>query len=228
MRRKFRVPHSRGGVLLAVALVSACAGLPANGGPPDPAAEARAVAATAPQQPTQITFDWNMTDRDARFNGRGVLRVDQGYRARVDLFGPRGETLAAAVVEGEHMRILPPGAEALLPPPALLWSALGVFRVPADVPLTSTTPADAGFDLRYDGGDVRWTFRFEGEALRSTEWTHGRARRTVVLTGMSQFGLPRQAVFRDWTEFRELTLRVTDVEQRTAFDRDVWTLPGGF
>jgi hypothetical protein len=190
--------------------------------------ESRLVAATVPQQPVQVTFDWNMTDRDARFNGRGVLRADQGYRARVDLFGPRGETLAAAVVEGEHMRIVPAGAETLLPPPALLWSALGVFRAPQHAALAATSPTDAGFALEYSGGGVRWAFHFEGETLRSTEWTEGRARRTVVLTGVSRLGLPQQAVFRDWTEFRELTLRVTDVEERTAFDRDVWILPGRY
>jgi hypothetical protein len=228
MRRLSWLRPSRGGVPLAIALVSGCAGLPANGGPPDPAVEARLVAATAPQQPVQVTFDWNMTDRDARFNGRGVLRADQGYRARVDLFGPRGETLVAAVVEGGHMRIVPAGAETLLPPPALLWSALGVFRAPQDAGLSATSATERGFALDYEGGGVRWSFRFENETLRSTEWTEGRARRTVVLTGVSGFGLPQQAVFRDWTEFRELTLRVTDVEQRTAFDRDTWTLPGGY
>jgi hypothetical protein len=212
---------------LAGVLAAGCATVPA-GGPPDPATEARVVAATAPQQPMQVTFDWNMTDRDARFNGRGVLRVDRGYRARVDLFGPRGETLTAGVVEGEQMRVVPAGSEALLPPPALLWAALGVFRAPTGTVLTSTTAVDGGFILGYARDDAHWTFRFENDALRSTEWTQGRARRTVVLTGTAPMGLPQQAVFRDWTEFRELTLRVTDVEQRTGFDRDVWILPGQF
>jgi hypothetical protein len=211
----------------AALVVAGCATLPA-GGPPDQAVEGRAVAATAVRQPLHVVFDWNLTDRDARFNGRGVLRVDPRYRARVDLFGPRGETLAAAIVEGEHMRIVPAGADALLPPPALLWSALGVFRAPVDAPLTSTTAAEAGFTLGYARDNVRWSFRFENDALRSTEWTEGRARRTVVLTGAAPQGLPQQAVFRDWTEFRELTLRVTDVEQRTSFDPDVWIRPGGF
>jgi hypothetical protein len=207
--------------------LAACASAPASG-PADPAVEARLVSTTAPRQPLQVTFDWNLTDRDARFSGRGVLRVDVGYRARVDLFGPRGETLAAAVVEGERMRIVPAGAEAMLPPPALLWSALGVFRAPADEALAGTTAAEGGFLLAYAGAGVRWTFRFEGDTLRSTEWTEGRGRRTVVLTGASSHGLPEQAVFRDWTEFRELVLRVTDVEERTGFGADVWTLPGGF
>jgi hypothetical protein len=231
--RMMRLPGGLRARTVAVALAATAAGAAgcaavANGGPADPAAEARAVAATEPQQPMQVFFDWNMTDRDARFNGRGVLRVDRGYRARVDLFGPRGETLTAGVVDGDQMRIVPAGSEALLPPPAMLWSALGVFRAPADAVLASTTGGDGALVLGYARGDARWTFRFEDDALRSAEWIEGRARRTVILAGTASLGVPQQAVFRDWTEFRELTLRVTDVEQRTGFDRDVWILPGQF
>jgi hypothetical protein len=231
--RRWRAAQGRRARMAAVALAvmvggaAGCATVPGDG-PADPAAEARAVAATAPQQPMQVFFDWNMSDRDARFNGRGVLRVDRGYRARVDLFGPRGETLTAGVIEGEQMRVVPAGSEALLPPPAMLWSALGVFRAPADAVLAGTTTIEDGFVLGYARGDTRWTFRFEDDALRSAEWVEGRARRTVVLSCTAPHGVPQQAVFRDWTEFRELTLRVTDVEQRTGFDRDVWILPGQF
>ncbi|CAN5670853.1 hypothetical protein BH23GEM9_BH23GEM9_30730 [soil metagenome] len=204
----------------------ACGGLAGQGGPPDPAAEVSAVTWTAPTQRLHVIFTWEMRDREARFSGQGVLRLDLGYRARVDLFGPRGETLSAAIIEGEEMRVVPPGTDALLPPPALLWSALGVFRPPADAPLTATTQGGAGTVLEYARDDVRWRFRFDGELLRSTEWTARGGRRTVELTGTASHGLPGEAVFRDWTEFRELTLRVTDVDENPVFTADVWTLPG--
>lgn len=227
-RRDSRAALRAAATLLLAGAVAGCASAPAQiGGPPDPGFEARAEAATAPARPLQVSFDWNLTDRDARFNGRGVVRVDQGYRVRVDLFGPRGETLAAAIVEGEHMRIVPAGSEALLPPPAMLWSTLGVFRRPTDASLTGTTTGQAEARLAYARDGERWTFGFEGDALRTTEWRAGGARRTVVLTGQTAVGLPTQAVFRDWTEFRELTLRVTDVDESEGFEPDVWTLPGG-
>jgi hypothetical protein len=206
--------------------MAACASATPSAGPPDPEAEARLVAGTAPQRRLHVIFDWEMRDRDARFNGQGVLRLDQGSRARVDLFGPRGETLAAAVLEGTQMRVVPAGADGLLPPPSLLWSALGVFRVPVDAPLTGTGRTDGGLVLDYTRDDVRWRFRFEDDRLRGTEWTARGGRRTVELSGSAAFGLPGQAYFRDWTEFRELTLRVTDVEERTGFSADVWVLPG--
>jgi hypothetical protein len=222
-------------VLRLVAMVAAAAALSAcaaagNGtaGPPDAEAAAEAVRQTAPSQRLHVIFNWEMRDRDARFNGQGVLRLDDRYRARVDLFGPRGETYAAAIIDGETMRVAPAGADALLPPPALLWSVLGVFRPPVDAPLTATSRTDGGLALVYQRDGATWRFGFENELLRSTEWTARDGRRTVQLSGNAGHGLPQQAAFRDWTEFRELTLNVTDVEQRAFFDGDVWTLPGGF
>lgn len=210
----------------AAAATAACASGGGGVGPADAEAEGRLVTATAPQQRLHVVFEWDMRDRDARFNGQGVLRLDLDYRARVDLFGPRGETLSAAIIEGERMRVVPAGSEALLPPPALLWSALGVFRPPVEAPLTGTGTAGGVLQLDYVRDDVRWRFRFDDDRLRSTEWTARGGRRTVELSGAADLGLPAQAAFRDWTEFRELTLRVTAVEERSGFAADVWILPG--
>lgn len=206
--------------------LAGCAPGVTQAGTPDPQAEQRLEAATTPSRTAQVMFDWNMTDRDARFSGRGVLRIESGYRARVDLFGPRGETLAAAIVEDGAMRVAPEAAEAMLPPAALLWASLGVFRRPSDAPLTGTRVTDDGISLEYSRDATQWRFRFEDDRLRSTEWTDGSGRRTVELTGAAGADFPGQAVFRDWTEFRELTLRVTEVEERAAFEPDVWILPG--
>ena len=214
--------------LSALILAAGCASAP---GPSptaaaDPALEARLQDATRPQSRLHVVFDWSITDRDARFNGQGVLRLDTTYRGRVDLFGPRGETLAAAIVENDAMRVVPAQATALLPPPALLWSLLGAFRPPVGTPFTGSSDTGGATMLHYAQGSARWSFRFEGGALRSTEWTDGTGRRTVTLSGASSAGLPAETTFRDWSEFRELTLRVTTVEEKTAFEPDVWILPG--
>ena len=227
MQRNRHVDRSTRRVYLAllVAMLAGCASGQGAASAPDPQEEARLEAATEPAQRAQSTFDWNLTDRDARFSGRGVLRLDSGRRARVDLFGPRGETLAAAIVEDGSMRVVPQSAEAMLPPPAMLWASLGVFRRPVDAPLTGTRRSDGGISLEYARDRTQWSFRFDSDRLRAVEWTDGSGRRTVELTGVVS-GFPGQAVFRDWTEFRELTLRVTDVEERAAFEPDVWILPG--
>jgi hypothetical protein len=216
-------------VLTALALVLSvvgCGATAGRAGAPDPQVEVRLEAATASVQRAHVVFEWNMTDRDARFSGRGVLRLDSSQRARVDLFGPRGETLAAAVVENDGMRVVPQAAEALLPPPAMLWASLGVFRRPTDAPLTGTGVDNGAVTLEYTRDRTQWRFRFEEDRLRNVEWTDGSGRRSVELTGTADLGYPGQAVFRDWTEFRELTLRVTEVEESAAFEPDVWILPG--
>ncbi|MBR9988801.1 MAG: hypothetical protein KFH98_03540 [Gemmatimonadetes bacterium] len=214
-------------LLAATAAGAACStGAGATGGTPDPETEQRLETATAPAHRVQVMFDWNMTDRDARFSGRGVLRADSGYRARVDLFGPRGETLAAAVVVDGVMRVAPDAAAAMLPPPAMLWATLGVFRRPVDAPLTGTSVTGDEVSLEYARDRTQWRFRFQADRLHAAEWTDGSGRRTVELTGGAGYGIPGVGTFRDWTEFRELTLRVTDVEERAAFEPDVWILPG--
>ncbi|CAN5789890.1 hypothetical protein BH23GEM10_BH23GEM10_18150 [soil metagenome] len=216
--------------VVQVALLAGLIGCAAAGGaadaPPDPAAAAALAVATSPEYRLEVLFDWNMVDRDARIGGRGLLRLDRAARARVDLFGPRGETLAAAIMDGTAMRVVPQAASAMLPPPALLWAALGVFREPEDAPLTATRVDGDQTRLEYSRDRTRWTFQFAGSALRSTEWTDGSGRRTVTLTGDAGFDVPRDAAFRDWTEFRELNLSVTAIEERTSFDADTWILPG--
>jgi hypothetical protein len=225
-RRVWR--RCRAPVLLLAVLATGCTPRVAGtGAPADPALAARLDAATEPTRRLHVVFEWNMTDREFRMNGRGVLRLDSAARARVDLFGPRGETLAAAILEGEgRMRVVPPAAERLLPPAALLWSALGVFRPPTDAPLVASFVNGSTTQLDYARDATRWRFRFERDTLRHVEWTAAGGRRTVELTGSSGFGLPAAGTFRDWTEFRELTMRATQVEQTAAFEPDVWILPG--
>jgi hypothetical protein len=213
--------------LLCLTVASCAPSATAPGGGADPAVAARLDEATAPTRRLHVVFEWNMTDREFRVGGRGVLRLDSAARARVDLFGPRGETLAAAIIEGsDRMRIMPAAAERLLPPATLLWSALGVFQPPTDAPLVATSARGDTTSLEYARDATRWRFRFENDTLRHVEWTATGGRRTVELTGSSRFGVPAAGKFRDWTEFRELTLRATQVEQTNGFEPDVWILPG--
>ncbi|HUF49267.1 MAG TPA: hypothetical protein VMN60_00445 [Longimicrobiales bacterium] len=206
--------------------LTACAAAPAARAPAavDSVAEARIIAATAPQRRLHVLFDWTIRDPSVNMSGKGVLRLDRGERGRVDLFGPRGETLMAAIVENDQMRMVPAFASGMLPPPALMWSVLGVFRRP-DLPLTRTVVDSDAVTLEYERDGTRWRFRFVDDVMRGTEWTSGTGRRTVALSGTAAFGVPRDIHFRDWTEFRELNMRVTDVEETQGFDADVWILP---
>ncbi|HEX7117646.1 MAG TPA: hypothetical protein VF212_02605 [Longimicrobiales bacterium] len=169
-------------------------------------------------------FDWTARERDARFTGRGAARVEAPYRARLDLFGPRGEGyLSAAIVEGELR--LPPNVDPRAVPPApLLWSVLGVVRPPEGAALVgaSREGGTARLDYERDGG--RWTFLVEGGRLRRAEWNSpDGGRYTVELEGQGAHGLPQRAVYRDWAAFTELTLELDEVERVESFPPEIWT-----
>ena len=181
---------------------------------------------TVPERPLHIVFAWSLQEREARFSGEGVARFEPPARARLDLFGPRGETvLAAALVELELR--LPPGVtDAPLPPPALLWSALGIFRAPEGATLVGTRRDGSRTTLVYEAGAQRWRFELEDGRLRSAEWTGpGQGRRTVELGGAGSHGLPANATYRDWPAFTELKLTLEEANEVDGFPSDTWT-PG--
>lgn len=208
------------------ALMACAAGMGRVAAPVLPALEHEAQEATAPDAPLRIVFDWSARERDAHFTGRGAARVQKPYRARLDLFGPRGEGyLSAAVVNGE-LRLPPAIPPAAVPPAPLLWSVLGVFHPPVGAHLVATERAGDRLRLEYAEGRDRWRFELLAGRLRSAEWTRADgARQTVSLKGDASFGLPKEAVFRDWAAFTELTLTLDEVEHVEPFPPEVWT-PG--
>jgi hypothetical protein len=224
----FYYPRLRAAGALLAAVVAACA--PGRSPPAAaPAALDAAVVdsveqATALHRPQHITFDWALTDRDARFSGKGVVRLAPPRRARLDLFGPRGEAYVIGVMDGEDFRLRPEGAAEMLPPPAFLWASLGVFRRP-DEPLSAVRRSDGALELTFAGGSDRWRFSLGMDGLRQVEWQGpDGGRRTVELTGRVPAGLPQRGTYRDWLAFRELTLTVTGVETVDGFADDIWNL----
>jgi hypothetical protein len=206
-------------------LVSACGGRSADPVPRvvDPAVEADAIAATAIRGAVQIIFDWRLQDRDARFSGQGVARVE-GSRARVDLFGPRGEAYATAVLDDFDLRLPPGVTDVPLPPPPLFWSVLGVFRPPPGTDRVLARPGNGSADLEYDEGRDVWKFHLEGGVLRRAEWTGQQAgRRSVELSAPGAGGIPGTVTYRDWPAFLELRLSPTEVQEVDGFPSEIWT-----
>lgn len=220
-------PRQAAGALLVIALAACAPAQPPAGAAPaavDATLADSAQRATAPQRPQHVTFDWALTDRDARFSGKGVVRLAPPYRARLDLFGPRGEAYVVAVLDGQELRLAPAGATELLPPAAFLWASLGVFRRP-EQPLTAARRTSSGVELAFAGGSDSWRFNLGAEGLRQAEWQGpDGGRRTVELSGHAAATLPQRGAYRDWVAFRELTLTVTGVENVDAFSEDIWIL----
>lgn len=219
-----------------VALVSCASGSGAGSiGPgtvpgqnPDARAiEREAVLHTAPEGALQIIFEWRAREREGRFEGRGAARVQDPYHARLDLFGPRGEGYLSAALVGDELRLPRAGSEIELPPPALLWSVLGIFHPPQGAELVATQRDGRKARLDYRRGGDRWRFEFEDGRLRRAEWVpNGGGKHTVELRGDAAYSLPAEAVYRDWVAFTELTLKLDEAERVEPFPPDVWT-PGG-
>jgi hypothetical protein len=191
----------------------------------DPALETQAVTGTAISEPMQILFDWSLRDRDARFSGQGVARIEPN-RARVDLFGPRGEGYLSAVLEDFALELSQGVAENVpLPPPALFWNVLGVFRSPPGATLINARQENQTVQLQYAAAADKWQFRFEAGSLRHAEWTgSGEGRRTVELDAENGDGLPGGVTYRDWPAFLELRLSPTEVRKVNGFPSEIWTL----
>jgi hypothetical protein len=190
----------------------------------DPALEAAAVAGTRVDTPMQIMFDWNLRDRDARFSGQGVARIEPD-RARVDLFGPRGEGYLSAVLDGFDLELSLGVENVPLPPPALFWSVLGVFRAPPGATLARAEQQGGDVTLEYRAANDTWRFQMESGSLAHAEWTGSSAgRRTVELERGQNGELPSSALYRDWPAFLELRLTPKEVRKVNGFPAEIWTV----
>lgn len=211
------------GTLFFLGIVSCTGGAETIRGPAEPELARVAEEVTAPATATRTVFDWNLEEGEARFRGEGVARVAHPYRARLDLFGPRGESYLRAVLLDRTLE-LPSGiAGAPLPPPGLLWSVLGVFREPSGAQLQATETRGDTLDLLYTRDDERWSFRLVDDLVRFAEWrAAGNEQRTVEIREIGESGRPTVVVYRDWSAFRQLTIAAEETEDVASFPAETW------
>lgn len=224
---------ARGYALTALALIAGCTAGQLAEPSGEPAADPQGLAdelrpLTIPASPLQINFSWSLDEGGSRVNGRGVVRAEAPERARLDLFGPRGETyLVAALVDGEYR--LPPGAapNVALPSPSLLWSAFGVLEPPAGAELASATTTDTSAELRYrtaQGEVFAYTFS-SGDgapALQRLERAGDRGIIETVTLERDTAGAITRTSYRNWAEFRDLTIDVETLRETNPFPADIW------
>ena len=209
-------------VIAVATLLAGCAGrgVPAT---LDPAAADRAVRETAPDRPLRVVFEWRILDGEARFSGDGVARIEAPYRARLDLFGPQGEGYLSAALVGTDLR-LSGEPDRALPPPAMIWSVLGVVKPPEDAQLVGTRQDGDALELHYAVGESRLLYILRDLRLRLVEW-RGAGRHMVVELDGAANGVPATAAYRDWSGGTELHTGVETVEEVESYPSEIWT-PG--
>jgi len=240
------VNHRIPSAALAVALLTACAAASATAGTPPPApapvpaagsasaaADPDSIAAalrraTLPSSPKQARFAWSLDEAGSRFNGRGVARYAAPDRFRLDLFGPRGETVLAAALVNETPRVPPAVTERFkLPSTALLWATVGVVRPPTAARLLSATDEGGRVTVRYDlGSEGTLEYRARGGRLESLRRLKGSAVQESVDLDRAADGALRAARYRDWPALRNLNLTLESSTDAATFSDDVWSPPG--
>jgi hypothetical protein len=229
--------HSAAAAIVTLTILSsACAGSPPEPGEIRPAASTAELnaeivreveEATALNRPMVIRFDWSLKEETAVFSGKGVTRVEPPYRARVDLFGPRGDAYLSAALVDTELRV--PGGvtdKVPLPPAPLFWTVLGVFKAPAGAVLKEATRSNDRDRIRltYTQPGSTWTFEFAAGKLRRAEWQSEQSGKQTVDLVVGE-DAPDRASYRDWPAFRELTLKLTEATNSDAHPENIWT-PG--
>ena len=220
--------------VLAGAMLTASCWLQQAPAPPPPASSTvdyhrRALLVEARSQlttPVRLIFDWSVREPGLRSGGRGVARLEPPYRARLDLFTGRGETVLRAALVGDELR-LPEGASGeLVPPPALFWSSLGIFRPGGDYRLAQGWEADDGtFHLSYDSSsrpDLLYQVDGNGDVAALALLRGGEAVDRLSLSLPLRDGFPTEATYRNLIDFRELTFTLDTVESVEPYPSDIW------
>lgn len=166
---------------------------------------------------TRWVFDWKYEDPDIHASGDGAVRAAYPDSARLDLFLGGGMGGATAVLVGDEIRA--PGPDALrrmIPPPPLLWAALGRLAVP---PAADTTARLDGDTLRADIGRGNvWRVTVAGGSLRRLERINdGRIVQSVVRAD------DRHVRYFDAASRRSLELVITSVDSNADFDASIWS-----
>ncbi len=152
--------------------------------------------------------------------------MEPPYKARLDLFTGKGETVLRAALVDDVLR-LPPGVESqeIVPPPPLLWAALGVFR-PGNLAYLnggeSVGESRVRLDYGYGGGEgVR--YYLIGDDVDEVELLRGGdVAEVVAVEGSDDHPFPRETVYRNLGEFRELTLTLDVYEHVDVYPPDIW------
>jgi hypothetical protein len=187
----------------------------------------RLEATTRLEEPLRIFFEWSLSERDARFQGRGVARVEPPYKARLDLFLSNGETVARAALVDDDLRVPPGTPEGIIPPAEMLWGTLGVFRPGLGTALLGgELLGDGRVRLRYrrpDGIELRFTVT-GGRIEEIERLRQGQVVERVVMRPGARDRYPLEGTYRDLAAFRELKLTRERLEEVEAFPPDIWQL----
>jgi hypothetical protein len=168
----------------------------------------------------KLVFTWELDDREMSGRGDGAARIASPDTARLDFILAGGYGSGAAVLIGDAVQT-PPNVTGgdlirrLIPPPPMLWAALGRTALPN---LPDTVIRVEGTTLRADvGRPVAWRLTFHGDTLfRAERVDGGRVAEWVERSDSAHIR------YRNEGSRRSLKLTITRSDEVPGFDSSIW------
>lgn len=169
-----------------------------------------------PPSHQRLVITWESREPDLTVRGEGLVRIAPPDSVRLDLFVGGGLAGGRAFLIGQQVSV--PGVPFVrryLPPPPLLWAALGRLAVP---PAADTVARIDGDTLRADiGRDPRWRVTLaQGRLVRLERIQSERLREWVARMPSGRIE------YRDEDAHRTLMINVTRIEESPPFDATTW------
>lgn len=163
----------------------------------------------------RIVFRWNYEENSLLARGEGAVRASAPDSARVDLFLNGGIAVGRAILIGNTIRSTnQEQVERFLPPPPLMWAALGRLAIPA---LPDTVVTVEGDVIHADiGRPATWRVTIKGtRVMQLARLSGGRIVEVVTRDdgGRLLYEVPGR---------RKLWLGITRDEEVPAFDASIW------
>ncbi|MGK2963470.1 MAG: hypothetical protein ACSLFK_15215 [Gemmatimonadaceae bacterium] len=163
----------------------------------------------------RLVFRWDYEENALIARGEGAMRVASPDSARVDLFLAGGIPVGRAILIGNTLRATNQAqVERFLPPPEMMWAALGRLAIPA---LPDTIVTVEGELLHADiGRPTAWRVTIKGNRLmRLARLSGGRIAELVTRDdgGRLLYEVPGR---------RKLWLGITRDEEVQPFDASIW------
>ena len=163
----------------------------------------------------RIVFRWDYEENALLARGEGAARIAAPDSARVDLFLNGGLAVGRAILVGNTLRATnQEQVQRFLPPPPMMWAALGRLAIP---PLPDTVITMEGDVLHADiGRPTTWRVTISNNRIMQLARVSG-GRIVEVVTrdtgGRLLYEVPGR---------RKLWLGITRDEEVPAFDASIW------
>jgi len=184
------------------------------------------VAPVVDPRPQLIRFGWRYADETFEASGDGVVRVQAPDRARLDFFLQNGMAGGWAILIGDSLSI--PGIDLvrrLLPPPPLLWAALGRLTLPASGDTIVRRDADtlraALVGRSAEQGTEEWRVALVRGAIAQVDRFEGQRLVETLATRRASTGR-LEVQYVHLRGKRRLTIAVRDTTYVEGFDDAIW------